>query len=326
MNPVVRFLQHFYFSALHKDKHDWEIILYCIGTGFLFWFLNAMGKVYHHQVSVPVDFQYSRNSVVAVSSLPKTVEVQVEGRGWDIAREIWGWEPKLFKYKVARPLEVDFVVPQKWHSNLQDMLPSVKVEGVVSDTIFMRFDKIDKKLVGLYVDLQDIKLKEGFQISSPIQISPKFIEFKGAASLIKNLPPQLPVKIDARNISESFDQNISLDFSQEYPKNQLLNYDQDAVNVQFTVRPSLEEEMQIPIEIVNGKIYPNLYLKEHKVGLTFLISDKDKRLIRTEDFQVTADMETFNPADSTVNVSLAKKPKVVSDVQIGITKTRVYAR
>ena len=325
-NLVVRFLQHFYHAALHKDKHDWEIISYCILTACLFWFLNAMGKTYRHQVSVPVRFEYPQATILPITSLPQTIEVKVEGRGWDIAREIWGWDPKLFNFKVSRPLEIEYAVPQKWLGKLRDMLPAVKVESVVNDTIFMRFDKIEKKLVGLYIDLQDIQLKTGYQISSPIQITPRFVEFKGAASRLRNLPSQLPVKIDARNVSESFDKNITLDFSHDFPRNELLNYNQDVVNVQFSVRPSLEEEMAVPLEVENQASYPNLYLREHKVVLTFLISERDKRLVRPQDFAVVASMETFNPADSTVEVKLVRKPDFVSDVQLGIKKTRAYAR
>jgi hypothetical protein len=164
----------------------------------------------------------------------------------------------------------------------------------------------------------------GYQISSPIRLTPRFVEFRGAASLIRNLPAMLPVKVDARNISESFDQNVGLDFSEEYPKNQLLNYDLDKVNVQFTVRPSLEESLDIPIEMVNAR--SGLGLKETKATVTFLVSDSEKPELRLNAFRVVADMATFNPADSTVEVRLEKYPETVSDVQVGIKKTRVYVR
>lgn len=326
MNQFVGLLQHFYHSALRKDKHDWEIISYCIGTAALFWFLNAMGKVYHHHISIPVQYQYAGKSYLPVSSMPDQIEVNVVGKGWDLAGEIWSWKPKIQRIRISKPLEMQYLIPAEWLPNLKTMLPAVQVEGVATDTIFCRFDRIEKKLVGLYVDLQDIKLREGYQISSPIQISPKYIEFVGAASLIKNLPALLPVKIDARNINSSFDQNVAIDFSEEYPKNQLLNYDQDVVNVQFTVRPTLEEEIQIPLEVVNGAVHPNLFLKERKVLVNFLVSEKDKKQIKVTDFQVVADIQTFNPADSTVEVLLKRQPDFVSDVQIGISKTKVYAR
>ncbi len=326
MNQLVGFLQHFYHSALKKDKHDWEIILYCLGTASLFWILNAMGKVYHHRISIPIEYVYDAKKFVAVSSLPTEISIEVEGRGWDLGRQIWAFDPPVFKVKIDNPLETNILVPRSWNGKFSEMIVAAKVLSVSTDTIFCRFDRIEKKLVGLYVDLQDIRLRPGYQISSPVRLTPKFIEFVGAASITKNLPEMLPLKVDARNVSESFDQNVPVDFSDEYPKNQLLNYSQEAINVQFSVRPSLEEELEIPINLLNQSAQPKLYLKEKKVLITFLVSEEDKRNLKSNDFLVYADFQTFNPADSTIEVKLTKSPKAVSDVQIGIEKTRVYAR
>jgi hypothetical protein len=326
MNPLISFFQHFYQSALRKDKHEWEIIIYCVGTAALFWFLNAMGKVYHHQLSIPIEYQYNGQKYIAISSLPKSIQVEVEGRGWDLLRQMYSWDSKVFYFKIERPFETQFLLPSGWKKKISELLPAVKVQAVVSDSIFCRFDTRSKKLVGLYVDLQDIRLRPGYQISSPIRISPKFIEFEGATSLVDRLPAMLPVKVDARNISESFDQNVAIDFSAEYPKNELLRYNQDAINVQFYVRPSLEEEIEVPIQVVNAEKHPELFLKERKVTVTFLISEQEKAKLSTEDFLVQADLDGFNPADSTIEVKLVKSPKLVSDAQLGIVKTRVYAR
>lgn len=325
MNALVGFLKHFFTSALHKEKRDWEIIFYCLGTSCLFWFLNSMGKVYQHPVRVPVVFQYPTGQVLPISSLPQHIAVLAEGRGWDLARTMLDWDRKPIRIPIKRPLETTWMLPQSWNKLVKNNLPLVKVEAVLEDTLFCRFDRIEKKLVGLYVDLKDIQLKPGFQISSPVLISPRFIEFKGAATLVKSLPDQLPVKIDARNIDQNFDKNVPLDFSEEYPKNELLSYGQESVNIQFSVRPSLEEELQIPIVLKNGHLHPGLILKERKVMITFLVSEKEKPLLQPDDFEVVADMETFNPADSTVSVEVISKPKFVSDVQLGTKKTKVYA-
>jgi hypothetical protein len=326
MNPLASVIHHFYHSAIKKDKHEWEIILYCLATAALFWFLNAMGKLYQHRLQVPVQFQFDEKKFVAVSSLPSHLEVKVEGRGWDLARQIWSWEPRYLTVKIDKPIEIQYLVPLKWAEPLKEILSSVKYEQVATDTIFCRFDKLETKLVGLYADLKEIRLRPGYQISSHITLNPKFIEFKGASSLIKNLPPLLPLKIDARNVNDAFDQNVALDFSEEYPKNQLLSYDKEFVNVRFSVRPSLEEEIEISLEIIGNQNHPGLYLKEKKVLITFLVSEKDKKEIHPEDFKVVADFQSFNPADSTLEVKVVKSPKLVSDVQLNISKTRVYAR
>jgi hypothetical protein len=326
MNYLITAFQHFYHSIVRKDKHDWEIIMYCVGTAALFWFLNAMGKIYHHKVLVPVVYQYDEKKMVAISSLPSTLEIEVEGRGWDLLRQIWSWDNRELKIRIENPLETKYLIPGKWQAPIKEILSSVKVEEIATDTIFCRFDRLETKLVGLYADLKDIKLRPGYQISSHINLNPKFIEFKGASSLIKNLPPLLPLKIDARNVNDAFDQNVPLDFSEEYPRNNLLTYEQEFVNVRFSVRPSLEEELEIPLETVGAEKHPGLFLKERKVLVTFLVSETDKKKIKPEAFKIIADFQSFNPADSTIEILVKEKPAQVSDVQVNIEKTRVYGR
>jgi hypothetical protein len=326
MRYLLKAIQHFFLSVVRKNKHDWEIILYCVGTAALFWFLNAMGKVYRYPVSVPVQFQFDQKKVLAVSSLPNSLEVIAEGKGWNLLRQMWAPDPGELLVKIDNPLEKRYLIPQKWQQSIREIMPSVKVESVVSDTIFCRFDKLETRQVGLYADLKDIRLRPGYQITSHVEISPRFIEFKGAASLVRNLPPMLPLKIDARNVRDAFDKNIPLDFSEEYPRNSLLNYEQEFVNVRFSVRPSLEEEMEIMLETSGADAYPGLYLKERKVLVTFLVSEGEKKKIKPEDFQAVADFNSFNPADSTIEVVLRKRPESVSDVQLSISKTRVYGR
>jgi len=326
MNQLVGILQHFYNSALRKNKHEWEIILYCVGTAALFWILNAMGKTYHHTLKIPLEYHYQKDSYLPLESLPKNLDVLVEGRGWDLTRAIWAWRKDPITISFDKPREIGYLLPGKWKEQAIKILPEVKVEAILMDTIFCRFDRIEKKRVELYVDLKEIRVKNGYQITSPIRITPKYVEFRGAASRIRNLPAMLPVKIESRDIKETFDQNVPLDFSEDFPNDELLSHNLDAINVQFTVRPSLEEEMEVPVLLKNGNLKPKLFLKERKVLLSFLVSDADRKKLKPADFKVVADMSTFNSADSTVEVRLESKPKMVSDVQVPIRKTKVYGQ
>jgi hypothetical protein len=326
MNSLLRFFRHFYQSALRKDKRDWEIIGYCVLVSSLFWFLNAMGKVYHHSLKVPVEYRYNQRLYVPVASLPDYVEVKAEGRGWDLIRAIWDKNPSRLTVPIARPLQTLKLIPQEWQPKLREMMPSVKLEAVLTDSIYCRFDPIESRDIVLIADLKDFSVKSGYRISSPVKITPSSIRFTGAASLIRNLPPQLPIRISGKNVQESFDQNIGLDFQEEYPKNDLLQYSPDNVNVHFSVRSALEDELEIPIRIENGEKQPGLFLKEDRVRVHYLVAIPDREKIKAEGFMVVADMASFNPADSTVELLVKKQPAQVSDAQPSSRKIRVYGR
>jgi hypothetical protein len=326
MNSLLRFFRHFYQSALRKEKRDWEIISYCVLVSSLFWFLNAMGKVYHHNIQVPVRYQYNQRLYVPVASLPGYVEVKAEGRGWDLVRAIWAKNPSQLSVTISKPLQTLNLYPEEWQGKLKEMMPSIKLESVLTDSIFCRFDPIESREIPLMADLKDFTIKNGYRIASPVKITPATVRFTGAASLIRSLPPQLPVSISGKNIMESFDQNINLDFQEEYPKNDLLQYGPDVVNVHFSIRSALEDEIEIPIQIEHAEKQPGLYLKEDRHRVHFLVAIPDRQKVRTEGFKLVADMATFNPADSTVELLVKEHPPIISDPQPESKKIRVYGR
>jgi hypothetical protein len=326
MNALLLFFRHFYQSALRKEKRDWEIISYCVMVSSLFWFLNAMGKVYHHNIKVPVRYQFNQKLYVPIASLPEFVEIKAEGRGWDLVRAIWMRNPSVLNVSVSNPLQTLNLYPGDWQGKMREMMPSVKLVNVLTDSIFCRFDPIESREIKLIADLKDFTVKNGYRISSPVKITPSSIRFTGAASLIRSLPPQLPLSISGKDVQDSFDQNISLDFQDEYPKNELLQYGPEMVNVHFSIRSALEDEIEIPIEIDHAEKQPGLYLKENRQRVHYLVSIPDRQKVRAGDFRLAADMATFNPADSTVELVVSKHPPIISDPQPESKKIRVYGR
>jgi len=326
MKAVLQFFHYFYQSVRKKGKGDWEVIFYCILVSGLFWFLNAMGKVYHHTLSIPVEYRYDQNSCIPVSNLPDHVKVQTEGRGWNMLRAIWARTPSVLQISVEKPLSTLAIVSGSWQPELRAMLPYLKLEQVITDSIPCRFDPIESREVTLIADLKDFNLKPGYRIASPVKITPGTVKFTGAASLIRSLPPQLTVPVSGNNVQESFDQNISLEFQGDYSRSELLNYGPESVNIHFNVRSALEDEREVPIRLLNADRQPGLYLKEEKVTVNYLVSIPDREKIQLSEFRLVADMLSFNPADSTLELSLEKWPAIVSDANPAMKKIRVYGR
>jgi hypothetical protein len=326
MKAVLNFLRHFYDSALRKEKRDWEVVFYCILVSALFWILNAMGKSYHHTLEIPVKYKYDSRSCVPLASLPEFVEIKAEGRGWELLRASLSRNPSSLEVAIPRPLSTLQLIPQSWEPEIRAMIPYIKLEQILTDSIFCRFDPIESRDIRLFADLQDFHLKSGYRITSPIKITPSTVRFTGAASLVRALPPQLPVKISGNDAQESIDQNFNLDFQEEFPQSELLRYQTETVNIHFNIRSALEDEREIPVQIVNSNLQPALFLKEEKVLVSYLVSIPDREKVLASDFRLVADMSSFNPADSTISLKLEKWSPLISDAKPGSRKIRVYGR
>lgn len=326
MKAVMNFILHLYDSAVRKKKRDWEIVFYCIMVSALFWFLNAMGKSYHHKLEIPVAYDYDKKSCIPLASLPEFVEIKAEGKGWDLLRATLSRNPSRLEVVIPRPLSTLKLVPKSWEPEIRAMMPYIKLEQILTDSIFCRFDPIESREITLIPDLKDFSLKSGYRITSPIKITPSMVRFTGAASLVRGLPPQLPVKISGSNVQESFDQNLTLDFQEEYPQSELLRYGPETINVHFSVRSALEDEREVTVQVINAAQYPSLFLKEEKVMVSYLVSIPDRDKVQASGFKLVADMASFNPADSTISLRLENWPPLVSDAQAGSRKIRVYGR
>jgi len=84
--------------------------------------------------------------------------------------------------------------------------------------------------------------------------------------------------------------------------------------------------LQIPIVLINSDKNPNLILKENKILINYLVTQNDRQKVQASGFKIVADVATFNPADSTVEIIIKKQPAIVSDVQLSSRKIRVYGK
>jgi hypothetical protein len=326
MKTILGFLRHLYQSALRKGKRDWEIIFYCIGTAALFWLLNAMGKVYRYEIEMPVRYRFDDSRFMMIASLPSSVTIRVEGRGWELAQAMLGWRREGVDVFIEKPLDTRYLKPENWLYQARENYPGVKVNAIVSDSLYCRFDKKIRRTLSLVPDLKEVGLRPGFRIDGSVRLTPASLVVEGAESLIRNLPDPLPVRLEMQNLQEPVDQNVKIDIGPDFRGSPLLSFQTEMVNVQFTVRPSLEEALMVPVRLLETGKASALQIREEKAELVFLISDKDRPRVSPGDFQVVADPATFNPSDSTVEVRVARKPAFVSGVELSATRIRVYAR
>lgn len=326
MKTILGFLRHLYQSALRKGKREWEIIFYCIGTSALFWLLNAMGKVYRHEIAMPVRYRYDESRFIMIASLPSTVNIRVEGRGWELARAMLGWQREGVEVFIEKPLNTRFLNPENWLYQARGHYPGVKVNAIVADSLYCRFDKKVRRTLSLTADLKDVGLRPGFRIDGPVQLTPATLVVEGAESLVRNLPDPLPVRLGMQNLQESVDQNVQIDPGPDFRDSPLLSLRSEMVNVRFTVRSAMEQALLVPVEFEQAGKEPALQTGEDKAELIFLISEKDRPRISAGDFRVVADPATLNPSDSTVELKVVKKPDFVSGVELSATRIRVYAR
>lgn len=152
----------------------------------LFWFSVTMGGSFRTRVDVPLTISNMPRNIALVTPLPKTINVLLEARGWQLLflsagsqllYEIPGARLRSGSIQTNRALSENMVLP----------------EGVVAiraypETLFVRVDRFLKKKVPLHVGVLSISFKEpDFGLMQNIQITPDSIMLEGAESVLRNI-------------------------------------------------------------------------------------------------------------------------------------------
>ncbi|GAB3314009.1 hypothetical protein GCM10027299_01630 [Larkinella ripae] len=210
----------------------------CLLAAAVIWLLNALNKNnYTVSVQYPIEFVYNQKLYVPTSPLPKTVTVSISGNGWKLFRKSWlPFRSQPIHYPVNRPLQTRFINTASLAALLTDHAKDVRVNFVAGDTLELNFDRLAAQDVPVIVDSAGIDLAEQMVVSSLINVSPRTIRFEGPARLLRAMPDTINVKIPARRLALSYDEELRLPI----PRHPLIRASADQVLVSFEVAELLQ--------------------------------------------------------------------------------------
>ncbi len=205
----------------------------CLLAAAFFWLMTALNKDnYSLRLDYPIRFTYNESLFIPVQPLPKMVSVNVSGVGWNLLRKSWlSFVERPVEYTIVNPMNADLINSTSLAAQISDHLPDLKVNYVVADTFELAFERRVTRIIPLRVDSVDINLRPGFVISSLINLSPSLISIEGPASLTRQYPDTILVRVPARKIQNNYDELIPLNV----PYHPLVELSHSSVLVSFEV-------------------------------------------------------------------------------------------
>lgn len=277
----------------------------------LFWFLHELDKTFTTKIRIPIVFDYNKEKYLATSALPENITFQISGQGWDILKHKIRSSQQLV-YNLKRPLSLPFLLEENLVEKGKNELPGLEVIGCQTDTLYLKFDKVKKKTVRLFVDPRKLSLQADYEVKGEPKLEPNFVEFTGAGKAIETLPDALPVTIDEKKISEDLDITVKLKF-ENFPQSPLLNFQPLKARLKLKVRPALEQLLTVPVFYLNGN---NHGWRKSEVQVSFLVSNDMKDRVKPTDFEIVANLDKINLETNEVKVRIQKAPDWVSDLKL----------
>jgi hypothetical protein len=229
------------------NRTNWKAVSLCFLAATVFWFFNALNKNYAANVRFPLQFEFDQQRFVPAKQLPKDVYVNVSGKGWDLLRKNLGLKLPTVLIPLERPVDTKKIVGSTLPPLLASQLGSLKINHIVTDTLYVSIEQKDSIRMKVIIDLNMISFREGHGRISPVVVLPDSIEFLGPKSRIRLLPDSILVSLPEKKLGANFREQIEIKTEHD----EFIRHKPQSVEVMFEVGEVVEIEQKLKLELTN---------------------------------------------------------------------------
>ncbi|EMR02232.1 YbbR-like domain-containing protein [Cesiribacter andamanensis] len=297
------------FSA---ERSKWKVVTLCILGATTFWFFNALNKQYATRLNYPVEFLFDEQDVIVVEELPKRVSIVVSGGGWNLLRKTLWFRANPIQILLENPTSQKYISKASLSAIIADQLNEVRLNYVVTDTLFINIERRISKKVRVHIDSTSISLADNHRVVSPLLLAPDSVVFTGPTSFINGLADSISVFIPQQQISTPYNEAVAL----TEHESRIVEVVPDQVQISFDVQEFVRLGRQVPIRPQNFPLTGSLQLQDSVVRISFWISRANAEQLAPGSFAIVADYNAFNQADSTIALRVASAPAPVERIRL----------
>lgn len=296
-----------------KKLSNLKVVVLCIAAATTFWILNALNKDdYNTIVDFPVEFVYDQNQFVAVASLPKTLEIEISGNGWDLLRKYFNFNSDSYPVELTNPTAKNYILTADLKRSLGEFLSPTQLVSVLKDSLKFKIDKIKTIKVKPVLDSSSFSMANNFRIADQITFTPGVINLTGPTSILDSLEENFPVSLDENKINNAINKEIALTVPQELSK--LVHIEQPSITVKFGVVEFLEGNKRLKIKRLNFPKSVSLADEDVMIMISYLVDERKSAELKDLEFEAVLDYYKRNKEDSTITVQVKPMPDFLEQV------------
>jgi hypothetical protein len=292
-----------------------KVVVLCIAAATTFWVLNALNKDnYSTIVDYPVQWEFDQKNFVAVKPLPKSIQIQISGNGWDLLRKYFNISTNAYPILVNSPAEKNYLLTSDLKRGLGEFITPTLLENVLGDTIPLQIDRIVTKTLIPELDSTGYSLDRNIALEGKVSFNPDKLEVTGPSSILESYQGKFPVVLNAEKIAKNYSGKVPLVLEEDLET--LVQLKQTEIQVSFSIVTYLEGNKRLKIKKLNFPANVKLANEELIPVLSYLIQEADLAKLKDLEFEDVLDFRKRNRADSTLQIQVNPNPKFLKEVKI----------
>jgi hypothetical protein len=228
------------------NRTNWKAVALCFLAASVFWLFNAFNKNYATNIRFPLQFEFDRSKYIQARPLPRDIYLNVSGIGWDLVRKSLGVKLPVIIIPLERPVDIRKIVGSTMPPLLAGQIGNLRINHVVTDTLYLLIEPKDSGRFKLVVDPRKISFREGYGRISPIVVLPDSARLDGPKSMLNNLADSILLDLPERKISGNFREQIEI-----VVPNESIKRNPPVVEVIFEVGEIVEVKKKIKFDLIN---------------------------------------------------------------------------
>ncbi len=297
--------------AMRSSKGK-DVLLYLlfVCVAFVFWALLSLDSEQQRDFEVPVEIDEVPDSVTVIGSLPSSLNVAVQGKGYQFLKYNWGRMPVLkLKFADNEPDDHFFSLSRvKIDGRLRDYFGNgVLINSVKPDSIKLAYTTRPGVKLPLHV-VADIHPNLQCIISGPIRASVDSVTVYSINDIPRSMTSVSTEAIIRTGLKDTTRYEVRIN---AIPGMRVIP---DRVTVTVPVEPLIMKKRSIAIEAVNLPNDINLITFPSKIDVSYLV----QMSAYSDDFpiKVYVDYNNVSPSGSRIPVSLSLVPEIYHNVTL----------
>lgn len=291
------------------------MVVLCIAAATTFWVLNALNKDnYSTIVDYPVQWEFDQKNFVAVKPLPKSIQIQISGNGWDLLRKYFNISTNAYPILINSPAEKNYLLTSDLKRGLGEFITPTLLENVLGDTIPLQIDRIVTKTLIPELDSTGYSLDRNIALEGKVSFNPDKLEVTGPSSILESYQGKFPVVLNAEKIAKNYSGKVPLELEEDLAT--LVQLKQTEIQVSFSIVTYLEGNKRLKIKKLNFPANVKRANEELIPVLSYLIQEADLAKLKDLEFEAVLDYRKRNRADSTLQIQVNPNPKFLKEVKI----------